>query len=127
MTYSINARVASGQGQGKIFVNYDWVQNQIQANFGFIPYQGTLNLRMDSCNSNSFQVYKQNHKGISITSVRDRCGGLCYPIRITNIKGIIVIPQILGYPNTQLEIIAPVNLRKALSLKDGDELEVFFD
>ena len=37
------------------------------------------------------------------------------------------LPQIPGYPSTQLEIIAPVNLRKALSLKDGDELEVFLD
>ncbi len=127
MTFSINARVASGQGQGKIFVNYDWVQNQIQANFGFIPYQGTLNLRMDSCNTIAFQVYKQNHKGITITPIRDGCRGICYPIRISNIKGLIVIPQIPDYQSTQLEIIAPVNLREALSLKDGDELEVFFD
>ena len=127
MTFSIIARVTSGQGQGKIFVNYDWVQNQIQAQFGFTPYSGTLNLRLDSVNTISFQLYKKSHNGITITSIRDGCTGICYSIRISNIIGIIVIPQILGYPSTQLEIIAPVNLRKALSLKDGDELEVFFD
>ena len=127
MTFSIHARVTSGQGQGKFFVNYDWVQNQIQATFGFIPYLGTLNLRLDSCNTVSFQLYKQTHDGITITSIRDGCSGLCYPIQISNIMGIILIPQIPGYPHKQLEIIAPVNLRKALSLKNGDELEVFFD
>jgi riboflavin kinase len=127
MTFSIRARVTSGQGQGKIFVNYDWVQNHIQAKFGFTPYLGTLNLRLDSCNTIAFQLYKQTHYGIIITSIRDGCSGLCYPIRISNIMGVIVIPQIPGYPSTQIEIIAPVNLRKALSLKDGDELEVFID
>ena len=127
MMFSINACVTSGQGQGKIFVNYGWVQNQIQAKFGFTPYLGTLNLRLDSGNTLSFQLYKQNHNGITIKSVRFGCSGTCYPVRISNIKGIIVIPQIQGYPSTQLEIIAPVNLRKALSLRDGDELEVFFD
>ena len=127
MTLSINANVTSGQGLGKIFVNYHWVQNQIQEKFGFIPYLGTLNLQLDSCNAIVFQVYKQNHHGITITQIRDGCSGICYPIRISNIKGLIVIPQIPGYPSTQLEIIAPVNLREALALKDGDELEVFFD
>jgi riboflavin kinase len=127
MTLSITANVTSGQGLGKIFVNYPWVQNQIQEKFGFIPYSGTLNLQLDSCNAIAFQVYKQNHKGITITPVRDGCSGTCYPIRIGNIKGLIVVPQIPGYSSTQLEIIAPVNLREALALKDGDELEVFFD
>ena len=127
MTFSINASVTSGQGLGKIFVNYDWVQNQIQGKFGFIPFPGTLNLRLDSRNTIAFQSYKQDHDGITVTSVRSGCSGICYPIRVSNIEGIIVIPQVSDYPNTQLEIIAPVNLRKALSLKDGDELEVFFD
>ena len=127
MTFSIRARVTSGRGQGKIFVNYDWVQNKIRAKFGFTPYLGTLNLRLDSCNTIAFQLYKQTHDGITITSIRDGCSGLCFPIRISDIEGIIVIPQISGYPHEQLEIIAPINLRKALSLKDGDELEVFID
>lgn len=126
MTFSIHACVTSGQGQGKTFVNYDWVQGQIQEKFGFTPHLGTLNLRLDSCNTVSFQLYKQTQDGITITSIQDGCSGLCYPIQIKNIVGIIVIPQIPGYPHNQLEIIAPVNLRIALSLKDGDELEVFF-
>ena len=48
MTFTIRGCVTTGQGQGKIFVNYDWVQNQIQAKFGFTPYPGTFNLLLDS-------------------------------------------------------------------------------
>ncbi|MCW4039644.1 MAG: CTP-dependent riboflavin kinase [Candidatus Bathyarchaeota archaeon] len=126
MTFAIRGCVTTGQGQGKIFVNYDWVQNQIQAKFGFTPYPGTFNLLLDSAEKSSFQLYKKTHDGILIRSGQEECEGLCYKIRINTIIGIIVIPQIPGYPNNQLEIVAPVNLRKALCLRDGDELEVFF-
>ena len=39
-------------------------------------------------------------------------------------KGAVVRPERSSYPSTLLEIIAPVNLREALSLSDGDEVEM---
>ncbi|MEM3712744.1 MAG: DUF120 domain-containing protein [Thermoproteota archaeon] len=39
-------------------------------------------------------------------------------------KGAVVIPRVPSYPKDMLEIIAPVNLRETLGLKDGDEIEV---
>ena len=127
MTFTIRGCVATGQGQGKIFVKYDWVQNQIQVKFGFTPYPGTLNLLLGSAEKSSFQLYIKTHDGILIRSSQEECEGLCYKIRIKSIIGIVVIPQISDYPNDQLEIVAPVNLRKALCLRDGDEVEVYFN
>jgi riboflavin kinase len=40
------------------------------------------------------------------------------------VKCAIIVPEIASYPSDMLEIIAPVNLREKLSLKDGDTLEV---
>jgi riboflavin kinase len=126
MIFSIHACVSSGQGQGKTFINYDWVKKQIHDNFGFTPYPGTLNLLLNSSTIASFQLFKQTHESLLIKSNPDECGSLCYPILINNILGIVVIPQVPNYPNQQLEIVAPVNLRKTLFLEDGDEVELVF-
>jgi len=36
----------------------------------------------------------------------------------------IVIPEVAGYPEDVLEIVAPANLRETLQLEDGDEITV---
>jgi len=38
--------------------------------------------------------------------------------------GAVVVPDIPGYPHNLLEILAPVNLRETLGLKDEVEIEV---
>jgi CTP-dependent riboflavin kinase len=38
--------------------------------------------------------------------------------------GTIVLPTVADYPSDKVEIIAPVNLRDSLELKDGDLVEV---
>lgn len=126
MIFRIRARLSTGHGQGQKFVNYPWVREQIQDKFGFIPYPGTLNLLLDESSLSAFQHFKQTHDGISIRSINNECKGLCYTIQVNNVNGIAVIPQVPDYPQKQLEIIAPINLRTAFSLKDGDEIEVFF-
>jgi riboflavin kinase len=40
------------------------------------------------------------------------------------VKCAIIRPDRSSYPLNLVEIIAPVNLRKTLGIKDGDEVEV---
>lgn len=40
------------------------------------------------------------------------------------IHGAVVMPQVPNYPDDLVEVLAPVNLREALRLKDGDAVEV---
>jgi riboflavin kinase len=40
------------------------------------------------------------------------------------VKCAIVIPDVPNYPEDVLEIVAPVNLREKLQLKDGDHVEI---
>ncbi|RLI18764.1 hypothetical protein DRO44_00260 [Candidatus Bathyarchaeota archaeon] len=37
---------------------------------------------------------------------------------------VIVLPEITGYPDNIVEIVAPVNLREKFGLKDGETVEV---
>jgi CTP-dependent riboflavin kinase len=40
------------------------------------------------------------------------------------VKGAIVFPSVEDYPKNKMELIAPVHVRKTLSLNAGDILEV---
>ncbi len=52
------------------------------------------------------------------------CAGLLFKAFIADLECAIVLPQVGNYPPDILEIIAPLNLRTALNLKDGDKLDV---
>ena len=41
---------------------------------------------------------------------------------LLGIAGAIVVPDVPGYPDDKIEIIAAVGLRAALGLRDGDTL-----
>jgi CTP-dependent riboflavin kinase len=65
-------------------------------------------------------------KGIEITPEDPSfCSAQCYPVLIGGrLKGAIVFPMVNGYPENKIELIAPQNIKEALSMKAGDYLEV---
>jgi CTP-dependent riboflavin kinase len=49
----------------------------------------------------------------------------CYPVLINGrLKGAIVFPRVEDYPENKMELISSQNIKEALSLKEGDVLEV---
>jgi len=40
------------------------------------------------------------------------------------VDGAVIIPEVGGYPDNVLEVIAPINLRERFRLKDGDYVEL---
>lgn len=121
----VTGKVMSGEGAGRFFVGVDWAQEQISEKLGFDPYLGTLNVRLTEREAEMLREVLKASKGIEIEPAKGYYGGHCFKALImTKIKGAIIIPDKPGYPSTNLEIIAPVYLREALSLEDGDEIQV---
>jgi len=53
------------------------------------------------------------------------CSAQCYPVLINGrLKGAIVLPRVEDYPENKMELISSQNIKKALSVKGGDVLEV---
>ena len=126
MTLRIKGKVTSGTGRAVKFLSLDWVQSQIKEKFGFFPFKGTLNLAIDERTSENYRIYTLTHPGILVEPVCEGySSGKFFSVRIDGrIDGAIVIPQVLGYPRDLVEIIAPVNLRNRIGLKDGDEVAI---
>lgn len=123
----LSGRVFSGQSEGVHFTGLDWVQEQWRTKLGFIPHPGTFNLRLRPEDHDLARSLGEGGTFIEIVPPSpDFCPARCYPVSIGEgeIKGAIVRPVVPGYPDDVIEVLAPVNLRQALSAQDGDEVTV---
>ncbi|MFP4559625.1 MAG: winged helix-turn-helix domain-containing protein/riboflavin kinase [Archaeoglobaceae archaeon] len=123
----ITGKAMSGVGEGRYYVSLEGYRKQFSDKLNFDPYPGTLNLKV-----NKEQLYFRRRldeeEGINIEgfSTDDRTFGevKAFPCRIDKIEGAVVLPQRTHYPSDVMEVIAPVHIRDALGIKDGDSVNV---
>jgi CTP-dependent riboflavin kinase len=108
------------------FIQIPWVRQQFISKLSIDPYPGTLNVEISD--PGEFQKFEslKNTKWIEIVSEAPSfCKARCYPVRIEGrLRGAIIQPMVENYPKNKMELIAPENVREALSMKVGDILEV---
>jgi len=118
----LRGKVASGLGEGRYYISREGYRRQFSEKLGFDPSPGTLNLKLDEPftieDSDSIEIEGFSDEGRSFGGCR------CLPAEVGGVRGAVVRPERTGYPPDLLELIAPVNLREALSLSDGDEVDV---
>lgn len=123
-TVSIKGKIFSGSGEGTKFTELPWAKKQITEKLGFVPYPGTLNIKITD-NSLNLKTLLKKIKWTEILPVDEFClGRLTDAYFIDNLKCAIVIPEVKNYPEDAIELIAPINLRKKFKLRDGDTAEV---
>lgn len=115
--------VISGEGAGTKFVKLPWVKKQFIQKLGFNPYPGTLNLRLPV--ETKVKDLMDKAEGVQIKPAKGFFRGKCFKALVMNrIKGAVVTPEVPDYPADLLEVLAPVNLRKTLQLKDGEKVQI---
>ena len=117
-----------GKGEGAVFTQVPWVQRTFTRILGFEPYPGTVNLRVGS-DSDSKEALKDIHeaRGIAIIPPEGSgfCPARCFHARLpSSLPAGLVIPEVEGYYEDILELLAPVNVRNTLGVSEGDEIEV---
>ena len=119
-------KVVTGLGQGAGFTELEHAKKQFLAKLGIDAWPGTLNLKVEDAAAMADWRSLKDNKGIDIIDPDgNHCKARSYPIRINNrITGAIIFPEIANYPANQVEIIAPVSLRRYLVLNDGDQLKL---
>jgi len=119
--------VVSGLGEGRYYMSLDPYKKQFLRHLGFEPFHGTLNLRIagsdiptrkkiDALTWIPIQGFSSD--GRTFGSVR------CIPCKIKDIPCGIVVPGRSHYPEDIIEVISPVGLRDALTVKDNDKVNV---
>ena len=125
----IKGRVFSGLGEGAYFTQIDWVKQQCLEKLGFIPFAGTLNLHVNEDYLNLIQQARSAAEIDVVSPSPDFCPAKVIPVSIGEIKAAIIVPHAEEFtddvhPADIIEVIAPVEVKKALGIKDGDELVI---
>ncbi len=105
-----------------------WAVEQFVAGFGIDPHPGTLNLRLTGELDQQRWLERQRQPA-TLLQAEDptSCDALGFAVMLNErIPAAVIQPQLAGYADNQLEIIAAVNLRETLDLQDGDSVSVEF-
>lgn len=122
-TLTFRGKVTSGEGNGRKFLQLPWVIRQLEEKLGYTPYFGTLNITL-TAESGRQRKLLAKAGALQICPAEGYCVGLVFPASISGLECAIVLPQVEGYSESLLELVAPVYLREALNLKDGDAVSV---
>lgn len=125
-TVHLHGTVQSGLNQAIFFTQLDWVKEQCSSFTGFTPIPGTLNVQVAGSSAKQWQTLVKSCQFVLKSPVIDFCPALLLPCIICGVKAAAVVPLVPDYPETLIEILAPVKLREHLSLKDGDIVEINF-
>jgi CTP-dependent riboflavin kinase len=122
----IKGKIVSGAGQGVYFTQIDWVLQQCDAKLGFKPFPGTLNLEV-APDDLAVIASLDEKKGIELISPDpDFCNAKAFPVRLGKIDAAIIRPEekVRIHAESIIEVIAPLNIKAALNVKDGASLNI---
>jgi CTP-dependent riboflavin kinase len=131
----IRGVIFSDLGQASLFMALDWVQEALRRVLGFEPYPATLNVRPSHPRDlRLWQQIQRDATGVPLPPVDgDFCSARLYPISVQRfagddlrIQGAVLVPAVAHYPRNKIEIVAPVQLKQALAVNDGDYLDLEF-
>jgi len=124
--------VVPGLGEGVFYMSIPKYLEAFKEILGYEPYAGTLNLKLDGESVEARRKLRTSRAGYRIEGFslngREYCGVTVYKAIITG-NGISVSGAVLDIDKTKhgdeiLEVVAPMKLRDALKLRDGDCVEV---
>ncbi len=120
----IHGLVAKGLGEGSKFLSMEHYKYEIKKQLGFIPYPGTLNIKIDPFQYDKLKEKNKVRIEGFIQEGKKFGGASCYLARIGGILGAVIIPDITKHGNDMIEFISDIKLREKLNLKDNDKVKI---
>lgn len=124
--FSFSGKVVSGLGEGKYYLSFRQYAEQFEKKFSFTPFPGTLNVKTNPEQAEKFVLQLVPEYIMGFQTKERSFGGLtAYRIKINNkIACCLIVPDRTHHSKEEIEIVAPVYLRKALKLKDGSRVGI---
>jgi riboflavin kinase len=121
--------VFTGFGEGGYYVSLRGYAKPFVEALGFRPFPGTLNLRLSNESLIEQRMSLDHLPGVEVSGFRNRSRTYgpvkCFKALVgAKYRGAVLAIERTHYDNSVLEVISPINLRKALRLEDGDECSV---
>ena len=122
----VTGKIISGAGKAAFFTRLDWVVEQCRAKLGFAPFPGTLNIEILPESLPGVEILLAG-KGVELLPPDPAsCSSRVVPVRLEGIQAAVIIPEekVRIHDRDVVEVLAPVNLRKALKKEDGNLVSI---
>jgi riboflavin kinase, archaea type len=119
----LKGKIFSGKGEGAKFVKLDWVGKQMEEKLGFTLFPGTLNVKLTRDSVRNIEFLKRKI-GFEIAPLSGYCHAKFFKAMLNRVKCAVLFPDVAGYPNDVVEVVASANLRETLCLSDGSLAEI---
>ena len=130
-TMDFNGNVISGMGEGAYYMSLEGYRRQFREKLGYEPYPGTLNVRLTDQIDMNGRLELGKHPSIFINGFSDgtRTYGWvkCYRATIndgTIDNAAVLVLERTHYDDSMLEVIAPISIKQAAGIKNGDKIKV---
>ena len=123
--------VVSGMGEGAYYMSLEGYRRQFKDKLGYEPYPGTLNVRLvDQLYMNARRELGR-HPSIFVDGFSDstRTYGWvkCYRAIVNDgavDNAAVLVLERTHYDDSMLEVIAPMSIKQASGIKNGDRIKV---
>ncbi|MEO9294916.1 MAG: DUF120 domain-containing protein [Nitrososphaera sp.] len=121
--------VVSGMGEGAYYMSLEGYKKQFKEKLGYEPYPGTLNVRLTDQLFMTARRELGRHPSIFLEGFSDgaRTYGWvkCYRATINGaVDAAVLVLERTHYDDSMLEVIAPVSIKDAAGIKNGDRIKV---
>ena len=122
----IQGRVISGLGEGAYYMSLKGYKKQFKSKIGYVPFPGTLNIKLDDSIHQQAIYQFSNTEGIMINGFahKNRSFGWvkCFPSLINSINCHVIFLERTHHDESIVEVISDVCLRETAELNDGAEV-----
>jgi len=121
--------LVSGMGEGAYYMALKGYTKQFKSKIGYVPFPGTLNVRLDQKTHQEAIKQFETLEGIKIKSFSDgkRTYGWvkCFPAKLNNsISCELIMLERTHHDDSVVELISKICLRKTGKLKDGSKISI---
>lgn len=130
-TIDFEGAVVSGMGEGAYYMSLEGYRKQFLEKLGYEPYPGTLNIRLTDQIFMTERKELGRHPSIFLDGFSDgtRTYGWvkCYRAAINDgavDNAAVLVLERTHYDDSMLEVIAPMSIKDAAGIKNGDRVKV---
>ena len=120
----LKGKIFQGVGEGSYYVKK--YQGRIIKKLGFVPYPGTLNMKVKKFDANAFLA---NLKRIRVNGFSEKSRTFgdveLFRVIVGGVEAALIRPVRSLYDESVIELIGPSCFRTALNLHEGDSLIVY--
>jgi len=125
----IKGTLVSGMGEGAYYMGLKGYTKQFKSKIGYIPFPGTLNIRIDQKIHQEAIKQFTTLNGIKIKSFSDgkRTYGWvkCFPAKLNNSTNCnLILLERTHHDNSVIELISKSSLRKSAKIKEGSKVSI---